>query len=282
MRAIKKIVGIIFGFSIFTFFGCSAWWYGLFSDFGKHYEFFHFTQDVDPIKYAYDEDYKIAFSEERQKLYSTLSTAALIDILAYWADTMDHVTYSYPNTAYAEFLYQMSEWPDGPFHALSNRNNAGKELLRAYQECPAIEFNRYGDIHSNKNKLAFFELLLSRPKFQSHLTSDDKEELVSAIQKKQWEKFSSWNSPSFFEKDAYYNYFYIDAYNEVTNTNLDYEKNDWNENRLKEYAEPFEHLLIGKPKTYSPKSYRQKILNEIWENTQPQWERFDNCQITQP
>ena len=282
-RLFQKRVSLILSLVLLLLFILfSAWWYGLFSDVGKHYEFFHFAKDVDPQKYAYDEDYVIEFAEERQKLYSTLSTAALIDILAYWADIMDHVTYSYPNTAYAEFLYQMSGWLDGPFHVLSNRNNAGKELLKAYQTCPAFEFNRDGNIHSNKNKLAFLELLLSRPKFQSHLTPEDKEELDSLIQEKQWEKFSSWHSPYFLEKDAYYNYLYLDAYNEVANTNLDYEKNNWNENRLKEYAEPYEHLLVEKQKNYFSKSFQQKILNEIRENTQPRWKRFDNCQITQP
>lgn len=279
MILVKKFIYIICAVSVVIFFIASFWWYGLFSDIGKHYEFFHFAKDVDPQKYAYDEEYRITFAEERQKLYSTLSTAALIDILAYWADIMDHVTYSYPNTAYAEFLYQMSGWPDGPFRALSNRNNAGKELLRAYQLCTPFEKNNSGGIHSNINKLAFLELMLSRPKFQSHLTPEDKEQLDLLIQEKQWEKFSSWQS--FSEKDAYYNYLYTDAYNEVSNTNLDYKKNNWNENRLKEYAKPFEHLLIEK-KDFFSKCSQQKALSEIQKNTHPRWERFDSCQVTQP
>ena len=254
----KRLFPIVSLLLFLLFFLCSAWWYGLFSDIGKEN---HKIDGLDILLLTEDTP------KELQKTCTILSTRTLVKLLCGWGSF--NPVYDYPKELYLKFLNEQSfDFPSIVTSELFKRNNSAKILLNVYSELPIQSKNI-----PNSNLIGILELMLSYPQIQNHLTPEDKQFLDEVIYQKQWEKFYSLDYSDF----KYYNFLFTDAYNH----------NGWNEEKLEQYAEPFQHLLTEKGRTepkevHFSKRHQQKVLSEIRENTHSRWARFDDCQITQP
>ena len=258
-------------FLLFTF-----WWYGLFSDIGKKDESFAvfswagFESDNFDI---YDLDPMV----EWRKAISEITTKNVVEIFAQNSPVvMSQGIYNMP--ASFSKLYDKERMND-PFpiyvSELLKRNNSAAVLLHYYEELST------NGIYANQEAFGCFELILAQPQFQRHLTPEDRARIPEIVKRKQREKFAT---PE-YSPHRYCNFLYTDAYT------VD-EKGDihWDEEKLMEYAKPFEYLAeiedieilkieVEKMETQWQKEKWQKALNH---KTHPHWARFDNCQVTQP
>jgi hypothetical protein len=275
---------LIIGFS-FCFFLFSAWWYGLFSDIGKSYRFYHFDLDeVDRGDYRYFSDEEIIEYQKktRAERFPKMTAAALIDSLCYWSEFFANELYWYLpfGDGTIEEKGKMSirggegAIADDIMIELSKRNNAGKELLYAYQNLD-IEFDTREANAELVGSAAVLELLLSRPDIQQHLTADDKALLSQLADQKQAEKFLN---PLYSPDHARKNYLYTDSYDRIHSPYKSGWKEHILEGRAKQLSFLRENNKVSREKKLTQLAWQKALKSEQYSHLS----RFDNCQVTQP
>ena len=224
-----------------------GWWYGLFSDIGKTVKE---PYDLNSIEYInrnqilsveeYNKDEYADFKKQIPKM----STNALIEtLIQYCQSILINNIYQFPESSFY-YYSNPDQYPESGhlIQELLTRNNAGYQLLKAYQQCPVMYKSQLGNIIENAQALGMLELLLSRPEFQKHLFPTDFQKISQIVRQKQKEKF---DEPHYSE--SFYNFLYTDAYNSEgkdyyggeIDSGYMYESG-WDWEKLEEYAKEYQ------------------------------------------
>lgn len=261
-------------FSLILFLGFTLWWYGFFSDIGKKdepFDVFSLNKSKPNNLGLYDPDP----IDEWRRAISEITTQNLAETFIQNSPiVVSQGIYNMP--ASFSRLYQPQE--DMAFSIyvdeLLKRNNSAVILLHYYEEMSTE------GIYGNKEAFGCFELILAQPRFQRHLTPEDRARIPEIVKQKQLEKFAD---PD-YSSHQYYNFLYTDAYSVDEEGWI-----HWDEEKLKEYAKPFAYLAeiedskeleaeLQQFKTQQKKERCQESLNTSRQNLSQRLSfRFDSC-----
>lgn len=277
----KKLCLLFSMILLILFLGFTLWWYGLFDDFGKTGEMFD-SSSIDFLDTGEIAVYGMPDPNEQwRKGIAGMTTENVIkDFLACTPTAISQGIYNMPRSF--SRLYQPEDYR--PFHSpgpfteyvdiLLKRNNAAVILLHYYEEMSTE------GIYGNKEAFGCFELILAQPRFQRHLTPEDRARIPEIVKQKQLEKFAD---PD-YSSHQYYNFLYTDAYSVDEEGWI-----HWDEEKLKEYAKPFAYLAeiedskeleaeLQQFKTQQKKERCQESLNTSRQNLSQRLSfRFDSC-----
>lgn len=244
-KRIPLIATSVLVFMLLLFF---FWWYGLFSDVGKTERK---PYDLNSIEYVNRnqilsiEEYNKDEYADFKKQIPNMSTEALIETLVQFCQSISiNSIYEFPESAF--YYYSNPEQyplPGYLIQELLNRNNSGRKLLKAYQQCPVTYQSEFGS-RKNAQTLGMLELLLSRSEFQKHMFFADLQKIPQILHQKQTEKFEE---SIYDEHLASQNFLYTDAYNSEgkdyyggeIDSGYVYETG-WDWDKLEEYAKEYQ------------------------------------------
>ncbi len=294
-----------------------CWWYGYYPEWGKSIDKLEESQTYLLLYQQYNEDpvttpNEMIYDALREE-FSETNTEVLVDIFLFmtegWIDAYKPYR-EFQSIFRSGSLQELDEKKD--YHslityALYSRHSAGRILMKAYQEVPlTYSFHYQGKKYTkgDPGKVSFLEMILTQEEIQKHLTFWEKKALPKLADQKQIQKFLE---PIYPLDAAKYNYLYTDTcgYRNQDIYGKDYKEDfGWLDEKVEERAKPFTHLrddiLTAKDtagwenlslkeraqhiKDSQRRRYVLDLLEKMWPaaTKAENWERFDNCQISQP